>query len=66
MGSHLRCSGTLDDGDERPARTKRDFATVRETIAEIQEDRFPERGHLAEMEAPFPNGAVRWPGATPF
>ena len=64
----------LGDYDERPprhAKTYRNFAAehrrlqqerlaaFREYIADVQEGRFPERGHLVEMEAPFLDEVVR-------
>ena len=35
------------------------LAAFREYIADVQEGRFPERGHLVEMEAPFLDEVVR-------
>jgi 3-methyl-2-oxobutanoate hydroxymethyltransferase len=64
----------LGDYDERPprhAKAYRNFtaehrrlqqerlAAFREYIADVNEGRFPERGHLVEMEAPFLDEVVR-------
>lgn len=64
----------LGDYDERPprhAKAYRDFATehrrlqqerlaaFREYIADVQEGRFPERGHLVEMEEPLLNDVIQ-------
>ena len=70
----------LGDYDERPprhAKAYRNFAAehrrlqqeriaaFREYIADVQVGRFPERGHLVEMETPFIDEVVRSIGGTP-
>ena len=70
----------LGDSDERPprhAKAYRNFAAehhrlqherlaaFREYIADVQEGRFPERGHLVEMDAPLLDEVVRSIGGPP-
>ena len=70
----------LGDYDERPprhAKAYRNFAAehrrlqqerlaaFREYIADVQEGRFPENGHLVEMDASLLDSAVRTIEATP-
>ncbi len=68
--------GDYDDRPPRHAKAYRNFAAehrrlqqerlaaFREYIADVQEGRFPERGHLVEMEAPFFDEVVRSIGRT--
>ncbi len=42
------------------------IAAFRESIADVHASRFPERGHLVKMEAPFLDEVLRAIGDAPY